>query len=87
MAAIIVSLPGWVLCSRPMPNAVVVGLLRAVEPGRITLGGNLHILVPPEVIVPAVPLNSSVTVVVHEQADGRLIAESITLRAGNGLLA
>ena len=68
-----------------MPNAVVVGRLRAVEPGRITLGGNLHIIVPPEVTLPDVPLESSVTVVVHERSDGVLIAESITPRTGAGL--
>lgn len=68
-----------------MPNAVVVGRLRAVEPGRITLGGNLHIIVPPEVTLPDVPLESSVTVVVHERSDGMLIAESITPRKADGL--
>jgi hypothetical protein len=66
---------------------VIVGLLRMVEPGRITLGGNVHVILPPELVVPDIPLNSSMTVVVHEQADGRLIAESITRRKGDGLLA
>jgi hypothetical protein len=70
-----------------MPNAVVVGLLRAVEPGRITIGGNLHIVVPPEVGLPDIPLNSSVTIVVHERADGLLIAESITRRESDKLFA
>ena len=70
-----------------MPNVVVAGLLRAVEPGRITLSGNLHVIVPPEVVVPNVPLGSRLTVVLHEQADGRLIAERITLRPGEGMLA
>ena len=70
-----------------MPNTVVVGPLRAVEPGRITLGGNLHIIVPPELVLPDIPLNSSVTVVVHERSDGLLIAESITRRKGDGLFA
>ena len=31
-----------------MSNVVVVGLLRAIEPGRITLSGNLQIIVPAE---------------------------------------
>jgi len=70
-----------------MSNVVVVGLLAAIESGRITLSGNLHIIVPAEMVVPAIPLNSSVTVVVHEQADGLLIAESVTLRKFGGLFA
>jgi hypothetical protein len=70
-----------------MPHVVVVGLIRAIAPGRITLSGNLHIIVPPEVVVPDMPLDSGVTVVLHEQPDGLLIAESITRRVGDGLLA
>jgi hypothetical protein len=69
-----------------MPNAVVVGLLRAIEPGHITLSGNLHIIVPAELILPDIPLGSSVTVVVHERADGLLIAESIKRSKGDGQL-
>jgi hypothetical protein len=69
-----------------MPNAVVVGQLRAIEPGRITLGGNLHIIVPPELVLPTIPLQSSVTVVVHEREDGQLIAESIRRSRDDGRL-
>jgi hypothetical protein len=68
-----------------MSNVVVVGLLRAIEPGRITLSGNMHIIVPADVVVPDIPLDSSVTVVVHERVDGLLIAESVTLRKVGGL--
>jgi hypothetical protein len=68
-----------------MSNVVVVGLLRAIAPGRITLSGNVHITVPAEVVVPDIPLDSSVTVVVHERVDGLLIAESVTLRKIGGL--
>ena len=57
-----------------MSNVVVVGLLRAIEPGHITLSGNLHIIVPADVVVPDIPLDSSVTVVVHERVDGLLIS-------------
>jgi hypothetical protein len=70
-----------------MSNVVVVGLLRAIEPGRITLSGNLQIIVPADVVVPDIPLDSSVTVVVHERVDGLLIAESVTLRKIGGLFA
>ena len=67
-------------------RTVVVGPLRAIEPGRITLGGNLHIIVPPELILSDIPLDSSVTVVVHERDDGLLIAESIKRSKGDGRL-
>ena len=70
-----------------MPNWVVVGPVRSVEPGRLTLGGNLHIIVPPDLVLPDLPLGCSVTVVVHEQADGQLLAENIQRRKGKGLLA
>jgi hypothetical protein len=70
-----------------MSHVVVVGLIRAIAPGRITLSGNVHIIVPPEAVVPDMPLDSRVTVVLHEQPDGLLIAESITPRVGDGLLA
>jgi hypothetical protein len=39
------------------------------------------------VVVPNVPLGSRLTVVLHEHADGRLIAERITIRPGEGMLA
>jgi hypothetical protein len=70
-----------------MPNSVVVGPLRAVAPGRITLGGNLHILVPDGLFDGAAPLGTSLTVVVHEREDGQLIAESVTVRSGSGFLS
>ena len=70
-----------------MPHSVVVGPLRAFAPGQITLGGNLHILVPDGLLDREPPLGTSLTVVVHERQDGLLIAESVTVRSGSGLLS
>ena len=42
---------------------------------------------PPEVVVEDIPLNSGVTVVVHERVDGLLIAESVTRRKIGELFA
>ena len=70
-----------------MPNSVIVGPLRGVAPGRITLGGNLHVLVPDGLFDRETPLGSSLTVVVHEREDGLLIAESVTVRSGTGFLS
>ena len=70
-----------------MPNSVIVGSLRAVEPGRITLGGNLHIVVPDGMLDREIPLGTSLTVIVHEREDGLLIAESVTVRSGSGFLS
>jgi hypothetical protein len=60
-----------------MPNAVIVGILRAVEAGVILLSGNVHIIIPPTLSVAEFPIGCSLTVVVHEQADEHLVAESI----------
>jgi hypothetical protein len=64
-----------------MPTSVIGGTVRAVEPGRLTLSGDLHIVVPPGVRVPDLPLGCGVTVVVREQ-DGQIIAESIKRTEG-----
>jgi hypothetical protein len=60
-----------------MPNSVIIGRLRAVEPGHIILGGNLRIIVPPALSVAEFPIGCSLTVVVHQLSDDHLIAESI----------
>jgi hypothetical protein len=60
-----------------MPNAVVVGILHAVEVGSIVLSGNVHIVIPPTLSVAEYPIGCSLTVVVHEQSDEHLVAESI----------
>jgi hypothetical protein len=70
-----------------MPNSVIVGPLRGVAPGRITLGGNLHIVVPDGLLDREIPLGTSLTVIVHEREDGLLIAESVTVRSGSGFLS
>jgi hypothetical protein len=61
-----------------MPNSVVVGKVRRIEPGYIILGGNLRIVVPADLSVPNMQIGSSITVVVHQGEDGALVAESVT---------
>lgn len=60
-----------------MPNAVIVGVLRAVEAGSIVLSGNVRIAIPTTLSLTDFPIGCSLTVVVHQQADGHLVAESI----------
>ena len=59
-----------------MPNAVVVGQLRAIYPSYIVLGSNVHILLPAHLSMEGLEVGTSLTVAVHEE-DDRLIAESI----------
>jgi len=60
-----------------MPNAVVVGLLRVVEAGSIVLSGDVRIVIPPTLSISEYPIGCSLTVVVHQQSDEHLVAESI----------
>jgi hypothetical protein len=60
-----------------MPNAVIVGILRAVEAGAILLSGNVRIIVPSNLSVAEFPIGCSLTVIVHQQSDEHLAAESI----------
>ena len=62
-----------------MPNSVVAGKLRAVEVGLITLGRDLRIIVPPEMVTD-IPLGTSLTVVVHQEPNGWLLAESVRIK-------
>jgi hypothetical protein len=60
-----------------MPNCVISARLRAIKPGLIVLGGDVHIIVPPTVSVLGLPVGCAVIVVAHQSED-RLVAESIT---------
>ena len=51
-----------------MPNSVIVRKLRAIHPDHIVLGGGVRILLPAHIIT---------AVVVHEDTDQHLVAESI----------
>jgi len=62
-----------------MPNSVVAGKLRAVEVGLITLGRDLRIIVPPEMVTD-IPLGTGLTVVVHQEPNGWLVAESVRVK-------
>jgi hypothetical protein len=58
--------------------SVILGRLRAVEAESIILGGNLRIHLPPPLSVAAFPIGCSLTLVVHQLSDRRLVAESIS---------
>jgi hypothetical protein len=61
-----------------MPNSVVVGKIRVIGPGYIILGGNLRIILPAHLSVADVQIGTSLTVVVRQSDDERLVAESVT---------
>jgi hypothetical protein len=61
-----------------MPNSVIVGKLRAIHPDHIVLGGGVRILLPAHIAIDGLEVGASLTVVVHEDTDQHLMAESIT---------
>ena len=63
--------------ARLMANSVIIGRLHAIEAGAIILGEHCRIIIPPTISVAGFPIGSRLTVVVHEESDERLIAESI----------
>jgi hypothetical protein len=66
-----------------MPNSVIIGRLRAVEPGHIILGGHMRIQIPTGMSVAQFPIGCSLTVVAHQESDDHIVAESITLNEEN----
>ena len=59
-----------------MPNSVIVGKLRAIQPGHIILGGNVLILLPAHISIDGLEVGTSLTVVVHQE-DEQLVVESV----------
>ena len=60
-----------------MPNSVIVGKLRAIYPDHIVLGGRVRIVLPAHITTEGLEVGVSLTVVVHEDTDQHLVAESI----------
>ena len=54
----------------PIPNAVIVGQLRAIEAKSFVLGGNMRVFLSPGVPVPDYPLGTSLTVVAVSRQGG-----------------
>jgi hypothetical protein len=64
---------------------VVVGKLRAIHSDHIVLGGGVRILLPAHITTDGLEVGASLTVVIHENTDRHLVAESIR-KTPDGLL-
>jgi hypothetical protein len=60
-----------------MPNSVIVGKLRAIYPDHIVLGGSVRIMLPAHITTDGLEVGASLTIVIHEDTDQHLVAESI----------
>ena len=64
-----------------MPNSVIVGKLRAIQPGHIIFGANVLILLAAHISIDGLEVGTSLTVVVHQE-DEQLLVESVRKTSG-----